>query len=606
MRFVLFLLLTIIVSALKAQNPYKDYREAIGIRYSSSQPVINYTLEVDTNSLSFINIEMKIKNAADTFRIGMFVHPEYDDRFYRFVEDLQIEGGTIQRLENTLWRVQAKSEEVVIRYKIHLPQERKPRAAWRPFLSSTGGLIGGPQCYMYVVGATLAPSYVHINLPLNWKIATGLESTADPFTFFAPTADVLFDSPILVGELKQWDFQVDGVPHKISYWPSANFKLFDTIALISNIQKLVHQANNLFGRLPYRDYNFLFQDEAYGALEHANSVTIGLPSGDMINNTQEYLSEIAHEYVHSWNLVRIRPIEYGDISYTKPPLSKGLWWGEGLTMFYADVLLRRAGIITSPRTDHLKNLIARYFSNPGNNKLSAENVSMASYAPPGFSGDYDGSTHLQGELIGTMLDLFIRDATDNRKSMDDVMRKMMERFSGSKGFTGKDIEDLVKEISGKNAHSFFEDHIRGNKPIDFNRFLQLAGLKYEIKWIDARSGDGKDVPDIRVYAFTAPDQKAVLLGINNPSGPWGKAALHTNDEILFLNDSAITSTSDFYKTVRAAKTGDRFIVKIKRQNKILQTTVNITGYQRPDVTIEKLSSLSPKQQQLLTKWERSE
>src|SRR4029078_6615675 len=236
MRLCLSILTMILFQYSIAQNPYRHFTEAVGIRYSSKQPVINYSLEVDTIHFSFINVEMKIRNVPDSFHVALFVHPEYDDRFYRFIEELKINGGTIQRLENTLWKVYSTADEVTIHYKIHLPQDRKPRAAWKPFLSSTGGLIGGPQCYMYVVDATLAPSYVHLKLPPGWQVATGLESTLDPLTFFASAAGVLFDSPILIGQVKEWGFTIDGVPHKIYYWPSPGFKPFDTTTFVDNIK----------------------------------------------------------------------------------------------------------------------------------------------------------------------------------------------------------------------------------------------------------------------------------------------------------------------------------------------------------------------------------
>jgi Peptidase M61 N-terminal domain len=261
MRLTLLLVLMVVLQT-HAQNPYRHFTEAIDIRYDSKQPVIHYILEVDTANLSFINVEMRIGNIGDSCSVAMFVHPEYDDRFYRFIEELKIEKGSIERADKNLWSIHTTSREAVIHYKIHLPEDRRPRAAWKPFLSSTGALIGGPQCYMYVVGATLAPSYVHLRLPESWQTVTALEATVDPKTFFAPTAAVLFDSPILAGQLKQWSFDVDGVPHKILYWPSSNFKAFDTITLVSSIRKLVQQANQLFGRLPYRDYSFLLQDDA--------------------------------------------------------------------------------------------------------------------------------------------------------------------------------------------------------------------------------------------------------------------------------------------------------------------------------------------------------
>jgi predicted metalloprotease with PDZ domain len=320
----------------------------------------------------------------------------------------------------------------------------------------------------------------------------------------------------------------------------------------------------------------------------------------------ECLEEVAHEYFHAWNIVRIHPAEYGDVSYTKPTLSKGLWWSEGLTMFYADVLLRRSGITSAPRVEHLKSLISRYFFNPGNNKLSAEEVSMAAYAPPGFSGDYDGSTHLQGELIGTVLDIFIRDVTNGKKSMDDVMRKMMERFSGAKGFTSNDIEHLVEEVSGRSVHRFFEEHIRGNKAIDFNTYLQLIGLVSEVNWIDAKTEDGKNRSDLRVYAYQLPDDKRILIGIDNPSSCWGKAGLHTGDQVVSLNDSLINTTRDFYAAIRNARIGDQIRVAIKRKEEAIRVTVTMSGYRTPAVTIRQITVLSNKQKQLLKQWQEAD
>ena len=193
-----------------------------------------------------------------------------------------------------------------------------------------------------------------------------------------------------------------GVPHRVVYWSLPDAKEFDTTRLLSGIQKIAEQALLLFGRFPYRDFTFMLQDEAFGSLEHNNSVTVGAPVAQLINDMNETFSEIAHEYFHTWNLIRIHPIEGSDANYKTPPLSKGLWFSEGLTMFYADLLMRRAALPTfdSTRITHLEHLIRRYLSSPAYLKYSAEKISLASYGPIGMLGDYSASTHLQGEAIG--------------------------------------------------------------------------------------------------------------------------------------------------------------------------------------------------------------
>jgi len=184
-----------------------------------SQPVVGYTLTVTPGDVAGFNVEMRIRNAPDTFRLAMMTHPEYDDRFWRYVENLTVTApsgrATIVRQDSSLWRVAAKGE-VVVRYRIHLPPaEEGQRGAWRPFITPTGALVGGPHSFMYIVGSEQVPAHVKVEVPDAWSIATGLEPTSDPSVFFAPTADILVDSPILLGKLRSWSFLTDGVPHHV-------------------------------------------------------------------------------------------------------------------------------------------------------------------------------------------------------------------------------------------------------------------------------------------------------------------------------------------------------------------------------------------------------
>ena len=186
-----FAILVFVVLAFSAigQHPLKDRADAFEIRYASSQPVVGYILKVDSADLSSFEVEMHLRNIADTFLVAMVTHPELDDRYWRYIKDMRVEtkngSGNSFREDSALWRIVAKGGEAVIRYRIHLPAPPEgQRASWRPFLSPTGGLVGGIHSFMYVVGATLSPSYVALKLPKGWISATGLEPTADPCTFF--------------------------------------------------------------------------------------------------------------------------------------------------------------------------------------------------------------------------------------------------------------------------------------------------------------------------------------------------------------------------------------------------------------------------------------
>lgn len=589
------------------QNPMHHFSEAIEARFSSSQPIINYTIKVDSSNLSFIEVEMFVRNTPDTFHVAMAAHQEYDDRYWRFVENFRIEtannNGSILREDSALWRIVAPGGNAILHYMIHLPTAVTLRAAWRPFLSPTGGLIGGMQTFMYIVGATLAPSHIVLKLPRGWSAATGLEPTSDTTIFFAAGAAVLVDCPILIGRFKSWRFTVDAVPHRAIYWQDPGSKSFDSTLLVSSIEKIVQQATRLFGRIPYREYSFLLQDKSYGALEHSNSVTLGVPADQFDKNFSDFILEIAHEYFHTWNLVRIRPAEWGDVGFKTPKLSRGLWWGEGLTMFYADLLIRRAGIMAEEpsRLAHLEKIIRRYFTNSGNYLLSPEVISMSENAPPGFTGDYLGSPHVQGELLGTMLDVYIRNITNGKYSMDDVMRKMFENFSGKTGFTGEDIERMVHEVCDCEVHTFFEQYVRGKKQIDFNKYLQLIGVHMDLSWQQATDENGKQRPDIRIFARET-SAGSMSLGIIDPLGSWGIASLHTSDLLISMNGKLIKNYDDFNAVVRPLKIGDTVSVVVNRSSGIFKTDVLISGYKVPVVHLSRTNPVTDTQQKLFETW----
>jgi predicted metalloprotease with PDZ domain len=606
--FFIIISVTFIIMNGSAQHPLKHWIDVVDLRYSMDQPQVNYSLTVDSSDFSSIIIGMNIKNVRDDFQLAMVRHPEYDDKYWRYVEELSVAGkakkGVVVRADSALWKITTDGREAKIHYRIRFPKTEGTRSAWKAYLTSTGGLVGGPHSFMYVVGATLVPSYITVNAPADWQIVTGLQATTDPKIFFAPSVFAMTDDPIFIGKIKSWSFLVDGIPHRLIYWPLPNATSFDMENLLTSIKKMTEQTGLLFGRFPYRDYNFMLQDGAFGGLEHNNSVTIGAASAQLANGITGIVSEITHEFFHTWNLVRIHPAEYADVSYKDPVLSKGLWFSEGLTIFYSDLLLRRAGIpvFDTTRIQHLENLIRRYSYNPAYLKFSAEKISEAAYGTPGMLGDYAGGTHLQGEVLGAMLDIIIRDATNGNRSMDDVMRKMMQNFSGEKGFTSKDIQKAVEEICGCKLDLFFNNYVFGTKSIDFKKYLGLIGLQYSMEWKDVMGSDGKPSPDLRVFSFRKPeDDINTRIGVTNPTSCWAKAGLHTGDIVRSVNGTMV-SGPDFRPLIRNAKVGDQIALEIERNGVVSKISVAISSYQQPVVKITSLQNATEKQTRLYGQW----
>ncbi len=552
------------------------------------KPIVNYTLRVDSTDLSGWDVAIRLRTVSDTFRLAMAAHPEYDDRYYRYVTGFTVEpkSAIVTRVDSAVWQVITPRGEVLVRYRIALPAAPVgPRSSWLPFLTPTGGLIGGPHAFMYLLGAERMPTTVTLDLPRSWQIATGLDSTRDVRTFTAADAARLMDSPILAGHLHEWRFVESGVPHRIVYWALPNATPFDTTAFVSGIQRLVHQAFALFGRAPYREYTFMFEDGAFsGGLEHRNSVTLGAQSTDLARDPHAFMQETAHEFVHTWNLMAIRPIEYRDIDYrTQPPVAS-LWFSEGLTMFYADLLLRRAGlpVTDSTRIAHLERLLSRYLGNPAYERFSAESISQVAYnAEPGALGDYSASTHLQGELLGAMLDFIVRDATQGRRSMDDVMRLLFAHTD--QRLDGPAIERAVETTCSCEVTPFFDAYVRGARALDYNRYLALLGWRASVSWAPAVF-NGEPERDLRIFGWE-PGDGGVRLVISNPASIWGRAGLHSRDRLVSMDGTPVTTWPDLRARLQRLRLGDTVRVQVQRPDGPFTATVVVNGFERPSVRI---------------------
>jgi predicted metalloprotease with PDZ domain len=450
--------------------------------------LIQYVIRVDSTDLSGFDVEMHLKDAPPAFEIAMNAHPEYDDRYWRYLRNMRIEGArpgaTVVRSDSAVWRVTLPGGEGTVRYRIVLPTPAEsPRAAWRPFLSPTGALMGGPHAFLYLPGHENAGARVTVQVPASWEVISSLPMDGSDRSFRARDVAELVEAPIFAGHYSKWGYVVNGVPHRVIYWHAPGAASFDSVAFVRGLELVTQGAARLFGAIPWSEYTFIFQDSAYGGLEHATSVTLGAPSAELAQDPQSNLPEAAHEFFHAWNLMRIRPIEYRTVDYRPQPPSAGLWFSEGLTIFYADLLMRRAGLPLNDTTRiaHIGHILSRYLSLPGNTVLSAERVSRAAYAnDPTALGDYSASTHLQGEVLGAMLDFIIRDATDGARSIDDVMRLMHQRYPPGHGYTSVDVEQIVAEVCGCDVTPFF-DSTCGRRHCGLSALSRRDGLTATVR-----------------------------------------------------------------------------------------------------------------------------
>jgi predicted metalloprotease with PDZ domain len=612
-------------------------------RSAARSPEVGYSLSLD--SLGF-SVKMKLAGMPDSFRLAMAVHPEYDNKYWRYIHDLRVTGSrsgadnraSIARDGNTLWNVRLPGGSGTIAYRIQLPKEPYPdsRAAWHPFVRKTGALTGGPDTFLYLPDFPDLPATLELTrLPYLWEGASGLgivltydfrnrghivmqecmdygDSTGR-FTFgeclsrrsfSSPNFTTLLDSPILLGDLHRWDFTAGGIAQHINYWPLPNSTPFDTAAFAQHVAGIAREAFSIFGKAPYLDYNFLFQDGAWGALEHWNSVTIGLPSKDLAADVNSYNVEIAHEFFHTWNLMALRPAGWGKLSYLPPVPTTGLWWSEGVTMYYAYLLPRRIGFPEQNHTriQQLEDDLGEYFSNAGNTLISPERASLLADADPTEKGDYSADYYLVGRLIADALGLIISDSTKGMRGMDDVMRAMYDAHANPAGFESRDIEKAASDVCACNLSDFFRDHVREAKPLDFSRYLSTIGLKLTLDTIPEADSAGKPFPDTRIWSNPSKSGKRLRLILFNPNSVWAKAGLHTGMELIAFNGVAIDSMPNMRRAVRNIKMNDVVPVDVIISGKPQRINVTVGGYTKVRARIRGIPEATEAQTRKRNRW----
>ena len=611
---------TLAVAAVGAQVPLATYADAFEARRDRSQPTVHYVVRVDPSDRAGYSVELRLRNASDTLRLRMPAWAPGAYRlanFARYVRDLTVTVGgravPVTREDSSSWRAVAPGESATVRYRVVYPTPAAAAAVNnRAFLRETGALLDGPATYLYLAGQTLVPAHVTFDMPAEWRIATGLVPTADPRTFFAPSYDVLIDTPVLAGALRVWTFEAAGAPTRVAYWPRPDAPPFDTAAFLTSVRAIVDTAANIFGGVPYREYAFLYVDGAGGGLEHLNSTTIGSPSVALAANPRARTGVTAHEFFHLWNVKRLRPVGLGPFDYQRPVRTTGLWWSEGVTDFFADEIERRAGLTTEEQArDALAATIESYLGNPAHSRISPERSSWTAWDPPSVNGGYSISYYTQGALLGHVLELRLRRETRGRRGMDDLVRLLYDRHAGARGFAAADLVRAASEVCGCDLRPFFDRSVRGAaRALDFDRELASLGWRLQVARTPARDSSGAPRPDLRVgvlpFAGVGSAGGAAggrpKLSVSDPTSAWGRAGLQTGDELVSVNGAAVRDGAELRAALADARLGDRVRVEYLRDGARRAAEVTLTPYEVTSVRIVDVPSVTERQRATRRRW----
>ncbi|HET7462551.1 MAG TPA: PDZ domain-containing protein [Longimicrobium sp.] len=348
-------------------------------------------------------------------------------------------------------------------------------------MDASHAFISGTSAFMYLEGRQGDEVALEVHAPPGWKTTTSLAETA-PNVFRAADYDELADSPLEIGTHPVFDFEVDGVPHRYAVWGRGNY---DPARLIADTTRIVRAEKALFGELPYRSYTIILHllPGGSGGLEHRESTVLVADRWAFRGPAYEsFLGLVAHELFHAWNGKRIRPAVLGPFDYVRESYTRELWVVEGLTTYYTDLILRRAGIISPQRyLEKQGEQVTRLLGIPGRLVQPLEDASFDTwikfYRPDANSPNATISYYHKGALVSLLLDLEIRRLTRNARSLDDVMRALWTEYGRPDvGFPERRVEQLASEAAGAELAPLFERWLRTPAELDFAPQLAAAGL----------------------------------------------------------------------------------------------------------------------------------
>jgi predicted metalloprotease with PDZ domain len=379
-----------------------------------------------------------------------------------------------EKIDQDTWKISPRGAgEVTVRFD-YLADSLDNAHSWsRPdFL-----LFNGTNLFLYPEGRGFGfPAAVTVSTEAGWKIATGMTQTG-PRRFSASNYHDLVDMPFFVGAFDLDSAQISGTWVRFATYPAGSVTGGARIAVWETLKRVIPAQVKVFGEVPWTNYSVLqILDPSFGGgsgLEHQNSHVDVLGPG-MLGNPW-VMSLYAHEIFHAWNVKRLRPSELWPYRYDQEQPTPLLWISEGITDYYADLSEVRGGVFD-----------AAAFYSVTNDKISQvaelpptalEDASLSTWIHP-----RDGTEYIyypKGSLAGFLIDIIIRDASDNRRSLDDVMRELYNAdYKNGRGFTSADWWSAVSRAAdGKSFADFNSRYVDGREPFPWDAVLPLAGMR---------------------------------------------------------------------------------------------------------------------------------
>ena len=530
-----------------AQRNKKNVPKPSSEAAKTAAPTISYTVSMSKPWTHLLEVEMRLSSAAmpaqAELKLPVWTPGSYLIREYaRHVESFSAANGAggnalnWRKINKNTWQIDTNGvSEIVAKYNVYA-NELTVRTNE---LNDEHAFFNNAALLMFPKDNLSAASTVKVVPFGNWKIATGLPKVVGQTNVFrAENYDVLYDSPFEVSDFKEVSFTAQGKPHR---WVVSGGGNYDLPKIAEDSAKIVEQAYKIFGELPYNDYLFILNTRGGGGLEHLNSTALQFGRLNFKSRYKDFLTLVAHEYFHVWNVKRIRPDALGPFDYENENYTRLLWVAEGGTAYYEGVLVQRAGLMTAE--DFLAGKatqIQALQNRPGRFETSLEESSFDAwikfYRPDENAVNNQISYYDKGEVVNFLLDLEIRKASNGAKSLDDVMRYLYAEFyKKNKNYTPADFQKAAEAAAGKSLDDFFAKYVRGREDIDYNSVFNSFGLQLA-------TGESNN-QGAYLGATLRQDNDRLIVASVPKQTPAYEQGLNANDQIIAVDGNRASQTS---------------------------------------------------------------
>jgi predicted metalloprotease with PDZ domain len=422
-------------------------------------------------------------------------------------------------------------------------------------------LFNGTNVFMYPEGRSPAfASRVTIETEADWNVTTSMSAGGSARTYTATNYHDLVDMPFFVGRFDVDSAQVSGKWMRFATYPAGSVQGATRQAAWDQLKRATPPLAAVFGETPWESYTVMqIVDSSFGGasgLEHSASHVDVLAPGFVGDDFQPSL--YAHEIFHAWNVKRLRPSDMWPYRYDAAMPTTWLWVSEGITDYYADLALVRSGLVSD--SGFYATTAGKMNDVGATPPVALEDASLSTWVHP-----VDGTGYVyypKGSLAGFMLDVLIRDASDNRKSLDDVMRQLYATtYKRGRGFTRTDWWSAVSRAAGGRSFAEFErKYVDQREPYPWPEILPLAGIR----------AAPLRVPRLGVTTNQG-ERGMVVVGVD-PAGPAAAAGVRPGDLLLSINDIAVTDQSfgaKFRAAFATATEGQAITLRVNRDGQTL-------------------------------------